>query len=109
MRRDVILSDHATDILLEIQGESLKPGELQEREEEIARLRECVSGLPKRSRETLAATLLRRPQVRGDRQPAGSAIEPDPTERCCRLRSGLVDVHGAGARNSLVSKNEASW
>ncbi|AGA27446.1 sigma-70 family RNA polymerase sigma factor [Singulisphaera acidiphila] len=53
MRRDIILSDHATDILLEIHGESPKPGELQEREEEIAKLRECVSGLPKRSRELL--------------------------------------------------------
>ncbi|SIO59192.1 RNA polymerase sigma-70 factor, ECF subfamily [Singulisphaera sp. GP187] len=53
MRRDIILSDHATDILLELHGESLNPGELQEREEEIVRLRECVSGLPKRSRELL--------------------------------------------------------
>lgn len=53
MRRDIILSDHATDILLELHGESLNPGELQEREEEITRLRECVSRLPKRSRELL--------------------------------------------------------
>jgi RNA polymerase sigma-70 factor (ECF subfamily) len=53
MRRDIILSDHATDILLELHGESLNPGELQEREEEIARLRECVARLSKRSRELL--------------------------------------------------------
>lgn len=53
MRRDIILSDHATDLLLEIHRESISPGERQEREEEIATLRECVSGLPKHSRELL--------------------------------------------------------
>lgn len=53
MRRDVLLSDHATDLLLEMHAESTNPGALHEREEEIALLRECVSSLPKRSRELL--------------------------------------------------------
>jgi RNA polymerase sigma-70 factor (ECF subfamily) len=53
MRRDLFLSDHATDLLLEMHREVTNPGELQEREEEIARLRECVAGLPKRSRDLL--------------------------------------------------------
>ena len=52
-RRDIILSDHATDLLLEIHRESTNPAELQERKEEIATLQECVSGLPKTSRELL--------------------------------------------------------
>jgi RNA polymerase sigma-70 factor (ECF subfamily) len=52
-RRHQILSDHVTDLLLERRQEPLLPWGRQEREDELAALRECLAGLPKSGRELL--------------------------------------------------------
>lgn len=52
-RRNLIVSDSITSLLLELPFEPPDRGDRLEREEEIAALRECVAGLPKHSRELL--------------------------------------------------------
>ncbi len=52
-RRNQILSDRVTDILLEMGHEPMSPRERQEHDEELAALRECMAALPKHGRELL--------------------------------------------------------
>jgi RNA polymerase sigma-70 factor len=52
-RRGRILSEHVSDLLLDPADDSASPAEGQEREEELAALRECLDGLPNSSRDLL--------------------------------------------------------
>jgi RNA polymerase sigma-70 factor (ECF subfamily) len=53
IRRNLILSDHVTDLLIELVSEPANPGKRQEHEEELVALRVCLAELPKNSRELL--------------------------------------------------------
>ena len=52
-RRNLIVSDRITDLLLELPFEPGERGDRLEREEEMAALRGCLAELPKHSRELL--------------------------------------------------------
>src|SRR4051794_10508064 len=52
-RRNLIVSDHVTDFILELLAERANRGDPLEREDELTALRQCLAELPNSSRELL--------------------------------------------------------